>query len=269
MKDFFLRVNTIRNIKRKDIIEKDYHIHRILSRIIKEGYLKDNLAFKGGTCLIKTYFDYYRFSEDIDFTWKDKSIWKNKTKSQVAKACSNNITELVQCFKTISDELGFDFSGDKTRTDEVHISSSGRMVDLSLGYHSEMLNSPSRIKIEINFVDENIFPYRSKKMNSYMKMFDSKELEFIFEKPYKEYSEPITMDCYDLREIFIEKCRAAMTRRMYKLRDMLDIYFIEKYRCEIQFSIRIRRFNSSCIRVENTFFVFGEIVKIVQSHNSF
>ncbi|MBU4031563.1 MAG: nucleotidyl transferase AbiEii/AbiGii toxin family protein, partial [Candidatus Thermoplasmatota archaeon] len=42
------------------------------------------------------------------------------------------------------------------------------------------------------------------------------------------YARPISMACYDPREIYVEKCRAALTRIKYKLRDVLDIYYIEK-----------------------------------------
>ena len=38
----------------------------------------------------------------------------------------------------------------------------------------------------------------------------------------------VSFRCYDPREIFIEKCRAALTRKNYKFRDVLDIYFMEK-----------------------------------------
>ncbi|MDR1942395.1 MAG: nucleotidyl transferase AbiEii/AbiGii toxin family protein [Endomicrobium sp.] len=47
------------------LIEKDYYLTLILSKIDE---LSTNLAFKGGTCLNKIYFDYHRLSEDLDFT---------------------------------------------------------------------------------------------------------------------------------------------------------------------------------------------------------
>ena len=62
MKDLFEKLNTLGGAKRNDIIEKDYHLHRLLAQISQDDYLKENLVFKGGTCLIKAYLDYYRFS---------------------------------------------------------------------------------------------------------------------------------------------------------------------------------------------------------------
>ncbi|GAH94424.1 unnamed protein product, partial [marine sediment metagenome] len=47
------------------LIEKDYYLTLILSRVYE---LSENLVFKGGTCLNKVYYVYYRLSEDIDFS---------------------------------------------------------------------------------------------------------------------------------------------------------------------------------------------------------
>src|SRR5680860_50234 len=47
------------------LIEKDYYLTLILSRIHE---LSENLVFKGGTCLNKVYYAYYRLSEDLDFS---------------------------------------------------------------------------------------------------------------------------------------------------------------------------------------------------------
>jgi len=47
------------------LIEKDYYLTLILSRIYE---LSENLVFKGGTCLNKVYYVYYRLSEDLDFS---------------------------------------------------------------------------------------------------------------------------------------------------------------------------------------------------------
>lgn len=228
MKDFFERLNTLGKPKRNDIIEKDYHLHRLLNQIPQDDYLKDNLVFKGGTCLMKVYADYYRFSEDIDFTWIDKSIWKNKNKSKTAKLCSGEIDNLVEHIKNITDKLNLKFSGDKSNSNEVHISSGGRMVLFFIGYNSEILNIETRIKIEINFMDITLYPFIEKKLKSYVENIDSEEIKFLYEDLWREYSTPVYFKCYDPREIFIEKCRASMTRKTYKLRDLIDIYYMEK-----------------------------------------
>lgn len=227
MKDFFEGLNALGKPKRRDIIEKDFYLHKLLYQISQEDYLKDNLVFKGGTCLIKAYMDYYRFSEDIDFTWGTDNLWKDRSIAESKRLCSAEITTLVEHFKTISDRLGMDFSGDKSNASEVHISSGGRMVLFFIGYHSEILNIPSRIKIEINLMDKTLNPFQENDLQSYVKGVDSEELRFLYEDLWKEYNSKIRFRCYDSKEIFIEKCRASLTRKVYKLRDVIDIYFME------------------------------------------
>lgn len=51
-------------------IEKDYVIGWILKGISQNEYLSGHLVFKGGTVLKKVWFDDYRFSEDMDFTFQ-------------------------------------------------------------------------------------------------------------------------------------------------------------------------------------------------------
>jgi len=49
------------------LLEKDYYMTLILSKI---NDLSADLIFKGGTCLNKVYYVYYRLSEDLDFSMK-------------------------------------------------------------------------------------------------------------------------------------------------------------------------------------------------------
>ncbi len=49
------------------LMEKDYYLTLFLSKI---NELSDNLIFKGGTCLNKVYYSYYRLSEDLDFSMR-------------------------------------------------------------------------------------------------------------------------------------------------------------------------------------------------------
>ena len=200
MKDFFGRLNALSGPKRNDIIEKDFQLHRLLDQISQDEYLKENLLFKGGTCLIKGYLDYYRFSEDIDFSWSDDNIWKGLNRSETKKRCSRKITVLSERFKEISNNLGLNFTGDKNNTNEVHISSGGRIVLFFVGFGSEILNIPDKIKLEINFVEDMIYPTKIRTLHSYIEKInseDSDELEFLYEKPWNEYNKKIDMFYFD------------------------------------------------------------------------
>ena len=54
------------------VIEKDYVLGWLLAGINQRPELRESWVFKGGTCLKKCYFETYRFSEDLDFTLRDK-----------------------------------------------------------------------------------------------------------------------------------------------------------------------------------------------------
>jgi len=228
VKEFFDQLNQIVNPRRIDIIEKDYHLHRLLYQISHDDYLRDRLVFKGGTCLVKAYLGYYRFSEDIDFTWKDTTLWKEKSASQTRKTCSKLIDIIIDRLKEITEKLGFVFKGDKTDPSQVEIGSGGRMVRFFIGYHSDILQIPATVKIEINFVDQTFFPFKNNELQSLITTVKNKELEFLYKKEYNDYKKSVNFDCYDPREIFTDKVRAAMTRVSYKFRDVIDMYKLEQ-----------------------------------------
>ncbi len=228
MKEFFDRLNQLTQPGRLDIIEKDYHLHRLLHNITQDDYLQEKLLFKGGTCLIKAYTGYYRFSEDIDFTWKDTTLWEERTPSQTRKQCSREIEIIIDHLKEIAKNMGLMFEGDKTDVSQVEIGSGGRMVRFFFGYNSELLGIPAKIKMEINFVDITLYPYQTPILQSYIEGMENKELQFLYRESWDEYKTPINIECYDPREIFTDKVRAIMTRIVYKLRDAIDIYTLEK-----------------------------------------
>ncbi len=250
MKEFFQELNNKVNPIRPDIIEKDYHIHRLLHKISQNDYLFSNLVFKGGTCLVKTYTGYNRFSEDIDFTWKDPGLWIDVNPSQVRRKCSNEIDIIIEILIRIADELDFKFKGNKSDMDEVIIGAGGRMSRFYLGYNSEILKVPATIKIEVNFVDRILYPVENRNLHSLIEGIDSDEARFLFEDQWKIYSSVVHLQCYDIKEIFVEKVRAVLTRIKYKFRDVIDIHLIER-----QFGFKLEDYTDEII--EKTEFMIG------------
>jgi predicted nucleotidyltransferase component of viral defense system len=213
MKQFFEMMNDLGKPKRPGIIEKDYHLHRLLGRIQEDEYLSENLAFKGGTCLIKAHIGYFRFSEDIDFSWKDRTLWEGKSQSATKRSCSKEIAQILLRFSSIGKDLGFEFKGQKDDPLEVHLSSGGRMIVLYMGYHSELFDRTDRVKIEVNLVEDLYYPVRNMSLRTYLESLRSDELRFLFKDQFERYSRSVNISCYDTREIFIEKYRAALTRK--------------------------------------------------------
>ena len=228
--EFLRRLNDKLRPNRTDIIEKDYHLHRLLHNISKNDYLSSNIVFKGGTCLIKAHIGYFRFSEDIDFTWKDKDLWEGRTPSQTRKKCSKEIDVIIEHIIPIAKKLGLKFEGDKSNKDQVIIGGGGRMPRFYLSYTSAFSGKAAKIKMEINFVEKTFYPYIRMDLASYIEDLKQEELEILYGEEYQEYTSTIKMECYDPREIYTDKCRAALTRITYKLRDIIDIMVLQKRR---------------------------------------
>lgn len=87
---------------RWDTIELDYALSWVLAAIGQEPASKEQLIFKGGTCLKKCYFgERYRFSQDLDFTalstlsdrFLDQSIQKI---TDIASELSNQVGDEIK-----------------------------------------------------------------------------------------------------------------------------------------------------------------------------
>ncbi|MDP2194164.1 MAG: nucleotidyl transferase AbiEii/AbiGii toxin family protein [Alphaproteobacteria bacterium] len=88
-----------------EIIEQDYALSLILYGIAHIPDLRENLVFKGGTCLRKCYFGDYRFSQDIDLSVIDHHEYlKNKTSElfdEVCRIAQEKIKDLGESFYLI------------------------------------------------------------------------------------------------------------------------------------------------------------------------
>lgn len=105
------------------------------------------------------------------------------------------------------------------------------MVTFLLYYDSEILGVSTFIKVEVNFVEDIIFGFKDNQLNSYIEGIDSeelKEVKFLYGGLWDEYTRDVVFRCYDPKEIFVEKVRASLTRIAYKVRDAVDIYYMEK-----------------------------------------
>ncbi len=89
--DFVNGLSQRLNIQRRDLIEKDVILHQLLLDLSEDEFFSANFVFKGGTCLIKCYFGYKRFSEDIDFTWKNQSVFQGVSQRQIRRRLSDTI----------------------------------------------------------------------------------------------------------------------------------------------------------------------------------
>lgn len=175
----------LKGIKNLGYAEKDYLIELALLLISRQT--KDEIVFKGGTCLYK-FYKLGRFSEDIDFTLKKEL----------------NIDILI---KTIILGLsGFGIEADVKKKKQVQNS-----VMITLRTKGPLYaNRPqtfSSIGIDINIKSS----------------IDVEPVNSRYSPIYKEVP-PFSMLIMDEKEILAEKVRAILSRD--KARDVYDLWFL-------------------------------------------
>lgn len=224
--DFVTRLSSTLKIERTHMIERDVILHQILTDLSNDKFFSKNFLFKGGTCLIKHHLGYFRFSEDVDFTWNAQSRFKDKTAKEIRKELSLTIDTLGKILGQISSTRKLDFKCSKNNTNYVELGGSNKMCAFKIWYDSVVLRKKFFIKIQINFVEEMCTKPKKGRLKSLI-TDDNEDLKALF-PDYVEYSKTVPFDIYDVREILSEKIRALITRKGVKARDFLDVFFIQK-----------------------------------------
>jgi predicted nucleotidyltransferase component of viral defense system len=225
-KDFVNEVAKQNGVEQPDLLEKDLILHQILTDLSQNEFFSNNFIFKGGTCLTKGYLGYYRFSEDIDFTWKDQAVFEDKSQMKIRRLLSETIDKVGVIFEEIAKKRELDFRCDKQNKHYVELGGSNKMCTFKIWYHAETLNTESFMKVQMNFVEKLHFAPQKGKLSA-LPCEQSEELAFLFPE-CSEYFQTIDMYVYDTREILCEKVRSILTRAGFKARDFLDVYLICK-----------------------------------------
>lgn len=214
-------------IEKRDLIEKDILLQMLLNELVKNNYFKNNFAFKGGTCLIKCYFDYFRFSEDLDFTYLNQEEFARKSGKKIREGISLKIGKIGELIETIAKQLNLDFKAEKENRRYFQFGGSNAFVTFKIWYDSVVLNKNSFIKIQINFIEKLSYEVKERPAIFMLGNNDKNEIETLF-SDYSYLLNPVRIKAYDLREIFVEKARAILTRKGVKARDFVDIFLIAK-----------------------------------------
>jgi predicted nucleotidyltransferase component of viral defense system len=215
------------DIKSKEFIEKDLILHRILLELSNIPEFSENYAFKGGTCLIKCYLGYYRFSEDLDFTYLHQREFEGKSMNQMRKLISNKISKVAELLEKIAKLLDLRFKADKQDKEHFQFGGSNAFVTFKLWYKSSESERENFIKVQINYIEKLNYAVKELKANSLITKNFEKEFSSLFPEESK-FLKPIKIRAYDIKEVLIEKIRAVLTRRGVKARDFIDIYKITK-----------------------------------------
>lgn len=225
MKEFVQEIASRMGFQRMDLVEKDLRLHTLLRFISTSHLFKGRYLFKGGTCLIKAYMGYYRLSEDIDLTYVEEGL-EDLTQKRLRKKLGIQIDELAQVLYDFSIENGYDFKPMKNDERYIQHGGSNKFVTFKLHYNGDVTGLPSLIKVQINFLEEIIFPQHVADLRSLSTELTDSGVRVAFPEDFELYSAPIRMDIYDIEEIFCEKFRAVLTRRGIKARDFVDLYKI-------------------------------------------
>jgi predicted nucleotidyltransferase component of viral defense system len=188
----------------QNIVEKDYVLGWLLAGIAHHPQLFDQLVFKGGTCLKKCYFETYRFSEDLDYTLKNKALLDEAL--------------LLGCFREVAtwieNAVGIVIPSDTIRF-KTYCNSAGRKaIQGRVGYIGPMQRQrdPVRIRLDLS-ADE---------------LLVTEPVVREIHHPYSDKSEEgFRAYCYGFPEIFAEKIRAMSERA--RPRDLYDVIHLYRH----------------------------------------
>jgi predicted nucleotidyltransferase component of viral defense system len=217
-------IQSEKKIANRQLIEKDLILHKVLLKLSKNKDFRKNYAFKGGTCLTKAYLGYFRFSEDLDFTFINQKEFKNLSKKNIRKKINLKLNKIISFLEQISKEEGLIFSKDKTDLKYFQFGAGNIFTTLKIYYISLETNKEEFFKIQINFLEKLFFNLTEKKLFSLITIKD----EMILPKSYNWIFEKPILFCYDIKEILCEKVRAILTRQGLKSRDFINVFMIEK-----------------------------------------
>ncbi len=167
------------SIRKRALLEKDIILHEILSCLCQDGYFSNNFTFKGGTCLIKAYLGYYRFSEDLDFTWNDQFIFVGKSHEGIERYTSVQAEQIGKLFEKIAVKFSLDFKAEKNNPSYFAFGGGGKMLTLFVRYESEIEKKLSEIKIQFNFVERICYDSELRDLSSLVS--EDESLSYVFD----------------------------------------------------------------------------------------
>lgn len=184
------------------LVEKDYYLTLLLSRLHE---LSPDLVFKGGTCLNKIYFSYYRLSEDLDFSMR---LPEYTTTRGTRRKCIQKVKDNIESFAS-----QFDMRIENAE-------SAGRNESKQYVYYfiyrSNVLPVEAKLKFEIGLRFNPIcVPQEKAVRHKFLHPFTGQPL-----------FDGGKVNCLALNELIAEKMRAGAIRETIASRDFYDIDFV-------------------------------------------
>ncbi len=174
-------------------IEKDYVISWVTFGIANNPFLKENLVFKGGTVLKKVYFPDYRFSEDLDFTFRGKYF-----DIKAIKAAFSKLIEWVY------EESRISLSAQNERQHDTG------SYNFYLSYTGPLGGAGANKDIKVDISQDEL-------------IYNAPEEKKII-TAYSDLEGKYSIFCYSLAEVIAEKMRSIMQRTAP--RDIYDLWYL-------------------------------------------
>jgi len=187
------------------LIEKDYFCTLLLDHLSRAGGAE--LVFKGGTCLTKIHSEFYRLSEDLDYTIpvaEDASRSERSSRVEPVKTALSRLNERVPIFRVI---------------DALRGANNSTQYLAVVGYGSVLNQREETIKIEVSLREPLLTPVLDGVARTMLR------------SPFTNNPmvAPIAVRCIGKAEALAEKFRAALSRREPAIRDFFDIdYAVRK-----------------------------------------
>lgn len=205
-----INIDEIRDVAAKvslanTVVEKDYALGWLLWGIHQHQITKRDWVFKGGTCLKKCYFETYRFSEDLDFSYRGDE-------QPTVEGLNKMFAEISE---SVFDASGLEFPKESIQFEIFQNPRGSLSIQGGIKYRGPVRPNVGpqlmpRIKIDLT-LDEPIV------LSPVIRAVDH---------PYSDKpSEGISALSYQYEEVFAEKVRALAQRlRSRDLYDVIHLY---------------------------------------------
>lgn len=222
MKVFVPMLAAHARIADQDLLEKDIRLHLLLDVIAADPAIGPNLIFKGGTCLIKCYLDYPRFSTDLDFTWRPVPAWDALGTKELRRVLRPPQRVLLGRLREHATTQGLAFNAAR----DVQYGQSNRIMTALLRYES-IARLPGLIKVQVNFAEPLLYPSQPREARGLLGTILPAAMKLLDGDLPSGYARPVRLEAYDAREILAEKGRTILTRQAAKTRDLVDLFLLE------------------------------------------
>ncbi len=194
----------------KATIDKDWVLGHFIDAIFTLPECRQNLVFKGGTCLKKCWFNDYRFSEDLDFTSTNPDFVLTRKLLERIISLVNERTEIPLHIQKL----------EQLRFNDMPTGFAAIIKFWGADHPRNQAPPPvqrwqTSIKIEIILYEQMVFP---------------SEIRPVHHEYSDKLSETISAGVpgYSIQEVLAEKLRALIQRSYTAPRDFYDIWYLSR-----------------------------------------